>query len=119
MNPAALLAITVPKDAASATTNVATAIISSAGMKNPNNKNSPIFTSGNGPYDPLEFTPQVHYAVSSTTVKSLKIKKSASSPPTATYNRESDNNNNNQWDQEGWVSRTKVREQKSTNTVSG
>ena len=88
-------------------------------MTNLNTKNNPSFTSDNGPSDPLEFTLRVHYVSLSAMVESLKIKKSASPPLTVTYNRESDNNNNNQWDQEGWVSRTKVREQKSTNTVSG
>ena len=98
MNPAALLAITVPKDVAPATTNVAAVIVSSAGMTNLNTKNNPSFTSDNGPSDPLEFTLRVHYVSLSAMVESLKIKKSASSPLTVTYNRESDNNDNDSWD---------------------
>ena len=83
---------------APATTNVVAAIVSSAEMTNPNDKNNPSFTTGNCPSDPLEFTTQVHYAALSATVKSLEIKKSGSSPPIATYNRESNNDDDNPWD---------------------
>ena len=110
MDPTAL-ACAVPKDAAPSTANdVAASIVSSAGMTNPNNKNNPSITVGDGPSNPSVFAPRVYYAA----------KKSVSSSPTATYNSESDDDDDDDpWDREGWVPRTKSGEQKSPNTVSG